>query len=128
MKLCWRRPELPSIVTAGAFFRPEDTVKKSPDLLRLILSLPSAQLWDLFDRLAGRPEVVAAGWRLSERRPRAERYPARNAEIRRRKAEGWSYGQLALHYGLSRSAVVRIVRAGRRKVDAPAKRDHRRAG
>ena len=86
------------------------------DLIGAVLALPREQLWDLFDRLAGRPEVAAAGWRLAERRLSAERYPRRNAEIRRRKAEGRSYGQLARDYGLSRSRIGKIVRAGRQKV------------
>jgi hypothetical protein len=72
-----------------------------------------AQRWRLLDKLVGR----IAGWCISERRQCGERFPERNAEIRRRHREGMSYGQLALEpYGLTKSAIAKICQRGEKSV------------
>jgi hypothetical protein len=78
--------------------------------------MTSSQLVTFLDELAGLPCVEAAGWRVREKRFSQERYGARNQEIRRRYQAGeGSYGILAIDYGLKRSAIGKIVRAGRKK-------------
>jgi hypothetical protein len=50
------------------------------------------------------------GQTVKPRQGRVEKKAERNGEIRRRRAEGWSWGTLAMHFKLSRSTVRDIVR------------------
>lgn len=79
------------------------------DLLHCVLALPPARLWRFFDQLAGRPEVAASGWRISERRQTRERFPERNRKIRQL-ATRLSYAQIGRMFGMSRYAVRNIVK------------------
>lgn len=97
------------------------TLAELEDLFRRVLSLPTPQRGEHFERLIGRPEVLDAGYTVRERRRTPDRFPERNAEIRQRHRAGESYGQLALAYGLSASGIAKIVQRGRRKsLDAQA--------
>jgi hypothetical protein len=79
-----------------------------------VQSMTPAVLDAFFQELSGLQCVADSDWRVRRRRTGVERYPERNAQIRARNAEGRSYGQLALDFGLSRSAIGKIVRAGRK--------------
>jgi hypothetical protein len=84
-------------------------------IVAAVKAMPPAAIDVFLDELAGLQAVADAGWRVRRRRVGVERYPQRNAEIRQRNTEGQSCGQLALDYGLTRSAISKIVRAGRKK-------------
>jgi hypothetical protein len=84
-------------------------------LVSRVLRLPPSQLWHFLDRMVGRAEVEVVGFRVKPKRESIEKYPERNAEIRRRYIEGETQGQLALDYGLTPSGIAKIIQRGRRK-------------
>ncbi len=80
-----------------------------------VLAMTRTELVAFLDTLAGLPRIEEAGWRVREKQTRGERFPTRNAKIRERARNGESYGQLALAFGLTSSAVAKIVQRGRKK-------------
>jgi DNA-directed RNA polymerase specialized sigma24 family protein len=98
-------------------------VSRSPvdvdDLAGTILGLPAERLWCLFDRLAGRPEVAAAGWHIAERRLTPRPNAKRDAELLRlHNEDGLSYADIASAKHLRRGTVAKAIqRERRREVD-----------
>jgi DNA-directed RNA polymerase specialized sigma24 family protein len=81
-----------------------------------ILGLPAERLWCLFDRLAGRPEVAAAGWHIAERRLTPRPNAERDAELLRLHDEdGLSYADIARAKHLRRGTVAKAIQRERRR-------------
>ena len=77
--------------------------------------LSDAKLLALLDRLAGSARLRRLRW-FGPREmptPRPEKFADRNDVIRKRRREGWTLGQLAAEYMLSRARICRILRQGK---------------
>ena len=84
-----------------------------------ILNLSSSNLWCLFDRLVGRPEVSRAGWRISQCRSSPRPKAKRDAVwTRLHDDEGLSYSEIAHAFQTTRAAVAKAVQRYRQRVDA----------
>ena len=95
-------------------------IAPDPDeLLAGVRLLDADALVEFLDELGGLQCVADADRQIRRRRIGRERYPARNAEIRRRQQQGETLGQLALVFGLKRSTIGDIVRRSRKKVYVP---------
>jgi hypothetical protein len=88
-------------------------VRKRAAAIAMVEQMTPGTLAGFLDELGGLQVVADVGYRIRRRRGGVERYPQRNAEVRKRHAEGRSYGELAMDYGLSRSGIARIVQVGK---------------
>ena len=101
--------------------KPRQAGKAVDTLLFRLLTLPPSELWQVFDRLAGRPEVAAAGWRVSERRLSGRPNAQRDEEwTRLHEEDRLSYGEIAYAHNTNRDTVAKAVQRFRRRRDAEA--------
>jgi DNA-directed RNA polymerase specialized sigma24 family protein len=82
-----------------------------------VLALSLSERWRLFDQLAGRPEVTAAGWRIAERRISPRPNEDRDAEWAKLHEHGLSYSEIAIAHHASRDTVAKAIRRFRQRVD-----------
>jgi len=95
--------------------KPRNAANTVDGLVSRVLALPPSLLWHFFDRLVGRSQIAAAGWRVRERRLSTERFPQRNDEIERLHRRGLTPGQIAQDLGMSRDAVKQVLRRRRKR-------------
>jgi predicted DNA-binding protein (UPF0251 family) len=101
------------------YAEPRQASLSDDDLLAAVVSLPRKRRWRHFDRLAGRPEVAAVGFRVSERRLSPRRNTDRDEEwTRLHDEEGLSYGDIAHAVGVARDTVAKAVQRFRQRVDS----------
>ncbi len=98
--------------------RPRQAPNEVDGLVKRVLRLSPAQLWRFFDMLVGRPEVTAAGFRISERRLSPRPNAARDAGWTRLHDDGLSYAEIARVYHASRNTVAKAVQRFRQSVDS----------
>jgi hypothetical protein len=87
--------------------KPHRTGHAVEGLLYGVLSLSFSDLWHFFDKLVGRPEVTAAGWRVSERRLSPRPNAKRDAEMAALNDDGLSYADIAHIFNLKPRTVAR---------------------
>jgi hypothetical protein len=73
-----------------------------------VLSLFFSDLSHFFDKLVGRPEVTAAGWRVSERRLSPRPNAKRDAEMTAPNDDGLSYADIAHIFNLKPRTIARV--------------------
>jgi hypothetical protein len=83
------------------------------DLLAAVAELPPGRLAEFLDDLGGLQCVADVRYQVRRRSSTSEKYAERNRQIREQHAEGRTLGELAMHFGLSRTRIFQIVQAGR---------------
>jgi DNA-directed RNA polymerase specialized sigma24 family protein len=87
--------------------KPHRTGYAVEGLLSRVLSLPSSDLSHFLDKLVGRPEVTASGWRVSERRLSPCPNAKRDAVMAALHDGGLSYADIAHIFNLKPRTVAR---------------------
>jgi hypothetical protein len=102
----------PSLNTAvyhsGADISPEDFA----ELSRRVRTLPPALKDEFFEGFIGSPDMADSKFYVREKPDVEPKYQERDDDIRKLRADGWTYGQLHIRFGLSRTRLHQIVQAG----------------
>lgn len=86
-------------------------------LFGAVLALSPGSRWRLFDRLVGRPEIAAVGFRISECRLSPRPCAQRDAKWSALHDDGLSYADIARAHSTTRSTVAKAVQRHRRRRD-----------